>query len=335
MQPLNHLKRIKIYHMRIISPKNLASFLVTFLSLGVFAQDDMLSMLDESQPKTHEKVLATFKGSRIINAQSTETVKARTMDFNIAHLFGNIGVASNGGAHTLYGLDNVSDVRFGFDFGITNDLTIGIGRSKRSELVDGFFKYRVMTQTTDNHIPVSIAVYSDMSYNPQAASTFYSGLSPTANFKKNDLHRVSYVTQLLIARKFGSRLSMELLPTYQHRNYVLANINADNGSVESNDLISMGAGLRFKITNRLLIVADYFYTISDYRTNNKANPFYNPLAIGIELETGGHVFHLNFTNVSGIVENNYLPKTTDSWLKGGFKFGFNISRVFNVGAPKQ
>ena len=310
--------------------------LIPFLVIGIntFAQDDMLSMLDSANAKkTHEKVVTTFKDAKIINAQTTETVKAGTMAFNINHRFGNIGVASNGGAHTLYGLDNVSDIRFGFDFGLTNNLTIGIGRSKQAELVDGFFKYRIMTQTQDNHIPFSLALYSDASYNPQAASVFYTGMAePTIDnpFKQSEVHRFSYTTQLILARKFGWRFSMELLPTYQHRNFVLANINMDNAAVETNDLISFGGGFRFKFTKRIAFICDYFYTLSPYRTNNTANPFYNPLAVGIEIETGGHVFHLNFTNASGIIENNLIPNTTDSWAKGGYKFGFNISRVFNV-----
>ncbi len=315
-----------------ISKKIIGTLLFYTLSSTVFSQDDMLSLLDSVQggTKTHDKVIATFKDSRIINLQTVETVKAKTMTFNIAHLFGNIGVKSNGGVHTLYGLDNVSDVRFGFDFGITNNLTMGVGRSKQSELLDGLVKYRILTQTTDNHIPISLAVYSDIGFNPQRSSAFYGGISPTVSFKKNDLQRISYVSQLIIARKFGERFSMELVPTYQHRNYVLANVNIDNGSTETNDLLSIGTGFRFKITKRVVLVADYFYTFSKYRTNNSLNPFYNPLAVGVEIETGGHVFHLNFTNCSGIMENNFIPKTTDSWLKGGFKFGFNISRVFNL-----
>ncbi len=316
-----------------ISNRIIGVLLFSSISSIVFSQDDMLSMLDSvgETNKTHEKVLTTFKESRIVNLQTTETVKAKTMAFNISHLFGNIGVQSNGGAHTLYGLDNVSDIRFALDYGITNDLTVGVGRSKQSEMIDGLVKYRICTQTTDNHFPVSLAFYGDMGYNPQTDNVFYSGLSPTADFKKNDMQRISYVSQLIIARKFGSRLSVELVPTYQHRNYVLAMINSNNGAYETNDLYAMATGFRFKITNRVLIVADYFYTFSKYRDHNSANPFYNPLAVGVEIETGGHVFHLNFTNASGLIENNLLPKTTDSWLKGGFKFGFNISRVFNVG----
>ncbi len=315
--------------------KKLFGLITTFaLSFTAVAQDDMLSMLDSAgTKKTHEKVVTTFKDQKIINAQTTETVKAGTMSFNINHRFGNIGVASNGGGHTLYGLDNVSDIRFGFDFGITNNLTIGIGRSKQAELVDGFVKYRIMTQTQDNHIPFSMALYCDASYNPQSASIFYNGMAePTAAnpFTQSDVHRFSYVTQLILARKFGSRFSIELLPSYQHRNYILANFNLDNDAIETNDLLSVGGGFRFKFTKRIALICDYFYTFSKYRTNNTANPYFMPLALGVEIETGGHVFHLNFTNASGIIENNLIPNTTDDWLKGGFKFGFNISRVFNV-----
>ncbi len=299
---------------------------------GLFAQDDLLNMLDSAAgvEKTHDKVFATFKGSKIINAQTTETVKAKTLDFCVAHRFGNIGSASGGGAHTLYGFDNSADIRISFDFGITDDLTLGVGRSKVGELLDAMVKYRFLTQTADNHVPVSVAFYGDMSYSPQAGSQFFSGISTPAKFDLNDIYRFSYVSQIIIARKFGSRFSMELIPSYQHRNFVLANINPDNSSTETNDLFSVGAGARLKLSKRISVIADYFYTFSPYRTGNSTTPFYHPLSIGIEIETGGHVFHLNFTNATGIIENNFIPNTTDSWLKGGYKFGFNISRVFNL-----
>lgn len=309
--------------------KQCTIFFLLVFSAKVFSQDDLLALADNGKP-THEKVFATFKGTKIVNAQTTETVKAKTMEFNITHRFGNIGAASNGGGHTLYGLDNVSDVRFGFNFGLTDNLTIGIGRSKQYELIDGIVKYRFLTQTTDNHIPLSIAFYGNMSYNPQKAEQFFGGIDPSSNVKQNDIYRISYLSQLVIARKFGSRFSMELLPTYMHRNYVVGNINPNNDKAETNDLMALGGGFRLKITKRIAIVADYFYTFSDYRKNNSTNPYYNPLAVGVEIETGGHVFHLDFTNASGIVENNFIPYTSDSWAKGGYKFGFNISRVFNL-----
>lgn len=315
--------------------KAVFTFACFVLAGASFAQDDLLSLVDSiGGKKTHEKVIATFKTSKVINGQSTETVKAGTMDFRVTHRFGNIGSESGGGGHTLYGFDNSSDIRISFDFGITDNLTVGVGRSKMNEMIDGLVKWRFLSQTTDNHIPLSMAFYGSMSYTPQPSTQFYAGVSKTPDFHENDLHRFSYTSQLLIARKFGSRLSIQLMPTYQHRNFVVANINPDNTAEETNDLLSMGAGLRFKITKRVAIIADYFYTFSEYRTKNSAVPYYNPLAVGVELETGGHVFHLNFTNASGIIENNFIPNTTDSWAKGGYKFGFNISRVFNLWKPK-
>jgi hypothetical protein len=316
--------------MKIVLKKTVVLGVLALISVTTFAQEDMLSLLDEGGKKTHDKTTATFKDATIINVQTTETVKKGTMAFNINHRFGNIGVASNGGGHTLYGLDNVSDVRFGFDFGITNDLTIGIGRSKQNELIDGLVKYRILSQTTDNHIPVSLAFYGDMGYNPQLASQFFSGMAEDPTFVPKDEYRISYMGQLIIARKFGWRFSMELLPTYQHRNFVIAYVNPSNAAAETNDLFAVGAGARFKLTKRFAIIADYYYTASKYRMNNTTRGYFPPLGLGVEIETGGHVFHITFTNSSGIIENNYLPNTTDNWLKGGFKFGFNISRVFNV-----
>lgn len=313
----------------IISKRIVAICTFSILTIPIMAQDDMLTLLDSVGNKyKSERTIATFKGSKIINVQTTETVKKGTMDFNVTHNFGNIGAESNGGVHTLYGLDNIADVRIGFDFGITKDLTMGVGRSKQKEMIDGRIKYRIISQTTNNHIPFSLAFYGDMGYTPQPASVFYSGGEVD---KQNDLHRFSYVGQVILARKFGWRFSMELLPTFQHRNYVVANINPNNRAEENNDLFSLGIGMRFKLTNRFALIADYYYIFSEYRHNNTASPFYAPLGLGVEIDTGGHIFHITFTNSAGVIENNYLPNTTDNWLKGGFKFGFNISRVFNLG----
>jgi len=318
-----------------ISKKIIVLSASVVIGLNVFAQDDMLALLDDGAKKTHDRVMTTFKETKIINAQTTETCRAGTWAFNITHRFGNMGTASNGGGHTLYGLDNISDIRLGFDFGVTRDLTVGFGRSKAAELIDGYFKYRFLTQTTDNHVPFSLALYCDMSYTPQTAAIFYSGVNPHDSiFKQNDMHRFTYVSQLILARRFGSRFSVELLPTYTHRNFIVANINADNDAAETSDLFSIGAGFRYKFTKRIAFVCDYFYTFSKYRTNNTATPYYMPLAVGFEIETGGHVFHMTFTNATGIVENYFIPNTTDTWSKGGYKFGFNISRVFNYNGKK-
>jgi hypothetical protein len=308
--------------------KNLLLLVLAFSAGAAFAQDDLLSLVDSAAPPAVEnKVYATFKTTKVISAQSTETVKAKTMDFRVTHRFGNIGIASNGGGHTLYGFDNSEDIRISFDFGITDKIMVGVGRSKMGEMIDGLVKYRFLEQTADNKIPLSIAFYGDMAMSAVRKEQLYSG---TVNVEEKFAHRFTYVSQLIFARKFGSRFSLELLPTYVHRNFVRAAINPDNGSEESNGLISVGAGGRVKLTKRVAIIADYFYTLSDFRKNNPVQAFYNPLAVGVEIETGGHVFHLNFTNASGIIDANFIPNTTDTWTEGGFKFGFNISRVFNL-----
>lgn len=302
----------------------LAAF--ALLAGAAVAQDDLLNLVDSaSAPNTDKKVYATFKTTKVISAQSIETVKAKTMDFRVTHRFGNVGTG-DGGGHTLYGFDNSTDIRISFDFGITDQLMVGIGRSKMNETFDGLVKYRFLEQTTDNKVPLSIAFYGDMAYSGVRKTQFYQG---TVNVEEKLAHRFSYTSQLIFARKFGSKFSFELLPTYVHRNFVRAEINSNNGAEESNGLLSLGAGARFKLSKRVAIIADYFHTFSEFRADNPT-PYYDPLAVGIEIETGGHVFHINFTNAAGIIDANFIPYTQDNWLDGGFKFGFNISRVFNL-----
>jgi hypothetical protein len=298
---------------------------------GAFAQEDLLSLVDSASPPPKEnKVYATFKTTKIISSQSIETVKRKNLDFRVTHRFSNIGTEGNGGAHTLWGFDESQDIRISFDYGITNNLMVGIGRSKMNEMIDGLVKYRFLNQTTDNKIPLSIAFYGDMAVSAMTADQIYFGTVGVKDSGEKFAHRITYVSQLIFARKFGSRLSLQLMPTYVHRNFVKALVNPDNGAEETNGLFSAGIGGRVKLTKRISIIADYFYTFSDFRRNNSQLEFYDPLAVGVEIETGGHVFHLNFTNSAGIIDANYIPNTRDNWLDGAFKFGFNISRVFVI-----
>jgi hypothetical protein len=276
--------------------------LTCLFSYTVIAQDDLL---DEA-PKD-EKIIATFKTTRIVNAHSIETVKKKSLDFRITHHFGDIG-GDNGGGHSLYGLDNAADIRFGFEYGVTDRFTIGFGRSKIGELLDGYLKFRLLEQTT-KRVPLSITLFTN------------TGFTPAKNVNKiydQVANRFSYTFQALIARKFSRKLSLQVMPTLLHRNLVF-------NTKDQNDLFSVGLGGRFKITKRFAVLADYFYTFSDFRNNDIYSA---PLGVGIEIETGGHVFHIFCTNNGGIVENNFLPNTTSSWQKGEFKLGFNISRVF-------
>lgn len=276
----------------------------------VSAQEDLDKLLDE--PKKSEKVFATFKTTRIVNAHSIETVKKGALDFRVSHKFGDIG-GSNGGVHSLYGLDEASNIRIAFEYGVCDKLTMGFGRSKIQEALDGYLKYRLLQQTVDNKMPVSITLLANTAFVPQ---------KNVSGDYTNTAHRFSYTFQAMIARKISNKFSLQLMPTMVHRNYI-------RNPKDNNDLFSLGIGGRLKLSKRFALLADYFYTSSKIR--EIGNGFYfPPLGIGFEIETGGHVFHLFFTNSAGIIENHFIPNTTSAWNKGQFKFGFNISRVFGL-----
>lgn len=312
--------------------KILAVVLIINCTLSIVhcqAQDDMMKLLDDNIAKVkNDPVTSTFKTTRVINAQSTETVPKKSLDFRITHRFGNIGAnpASGGGFQSFYGMDRIANVRIALEYGILNNWMVGVGRSKTMGNIDAFTKYRFMTQTTNNNVPFSMAVYLNAAISPIKRESFYDGVTSYTN---NNLHRLSYTAQLIIARKFGNLGSLELLPTYVHRNYVKNYVNPNNGASETNGLFALGAAVRIKLTKRSSILAEYFYTFSKYRQNNPTHPYYQPVSIGYEIETGGHVFHINFSNAVGIIENDFLVNSPDTWNLGGFKWGFNISRVFN------
>lgn len=286
--------------------------LIISACMSTYGQDDLLKMISQESKTEKEPVKSTFKSSKIVNAHTTEMLARRNLDFRVAHRFSNMG-GDNGGIHTLYGLDNSSDIRISFEYGITGNLMTGISRSKRNENYEGFIKYRLLEQKTDNSMPVSLALFVNMAVSGQNLPEY-----------SNTLRRFSYFYEAVIARKFSSRFSFELAPCFLHRNYV-----AD--PQDDNDVIAIGAGGRFKITRSSAILMDYYQVFSDY-LNSSGNPVkhYPPLGIGYEVETGGHVFTLMLTNSAGLLENDYLVNTTDSWAEGGFKFSFNISRVFKI-----
>lgn len=282
------------------------------LASSTYAQDDLLDMLDAPEAD-QQKVFATFKTTRIVNSHSIETVKRKSLDFRVSHHFGDIA-GEAGGIHTLYGMDQAADIRIAFEWGLSDRLTLGAGRSKIGELLDGYIKYRLLQQTEDHKIPVSTTLLVNAAYTPQR---------DLGGEYRNAAHRLSYTYQILVARKFSQRFSLQLIPTFLHRNYLF-------NPADEHDLFSLGLGGRLKLSKRFAVLADYFHTFSNFRQQNKSI-YSPPLGLGIEIETGGHVFHLFFTNNAGIVENSYLPNTTSSWAKGEFKFGFNISRTFALG----
>ena len=301
--------------MKLRSKFFLTLLFVTSLIHLAKAQEDLLNMLDSTVEK-ETKVFATFKGTRIVNAQSIETVKKNGLDFRITHHFGDIG-GESGGIHTLYGFDQAADIRIAFEYGVTDRLTAGIGRSKIAEMIDGLLKYRLLQQTIDNKMPVSVTLFANTAFTPQKEIN---------GEYKNALHRFSYTFQALLAKKINQKFSVQLIPSYVHRNYVF-------NHEDENDLFSLGVASRLKLSKRFAILADYYYTFSDFRDKYR-DRYFAPLGLGIEIETGGHVFNMFFTNNAGILENSYISNTTSSWTKGEYKFGFNISRTFTIGKKK-
>ncbi len=285
---------------------------MSFTSLRAQENNDLLGELNEMVPDKPQPVTATFKSTRIINGHSIETVSRNHLDFRISHRFGTL----NSGFNNLWGLDE-SRIRIGLEYGITNDLMIGAGRSSYLKEYDYFLKYRVLHQKTGSNLnPVSITILA-------SASTNTMDTSPDMKFF-NNLERQSYVGQLMIARKFGERLSLELNPTLVHR-------NKTETPTDANTLYAMGMGGRVKLSKRTTFNAEYYYLANDLLGNQfRRDPvFRHNLSMGFDIETGGHVFQLHISNSRGMIEKQFVGGTTDQWLNGGLFYGFNISRIFS------
>ena len=297
--------------------------ILVLFSISCFAQDDLLDMLkEESIANNNSIIFATWKTMKLVNIHSTEIVKRNALDFRVTHRFGNIGAESGGGVHTFYGLDNSSDIRISFDYGLTEKWQIGIGRSKYKEIVDLSTKYKLLVQK-EKKAPLTIVAFGAVSVTPER--------DPDSRY--NDWqNRLTYFTQVLFARKFGQRLSIELAPGVIHRNMVTKVLDGNGKTLtDENTNFTLSAGARYMITKRVGIIVDYVHTFSGFRSNFGPQNYYDPFGVGVEIETGGHVFHLTLTNAPAIIENAYMPETADSWAKGGIKLGFNISRVFQLG----
>jgi hypothetical protein len=279
-------------------------FLLPFASMG---QDlDALLDAETSVGKIYES--AAFKATRVINGHSVEQMKAQHLDFRISHRFGEL----NGGGYELFGLDQAT-IHFSLEYGLKDWLMVGVGRSNLLKTYDGFVKLRLLRQTAgSNDVPVflsymgSTEIFTNKWANPDRDNKFSS--------------RLTYVHQLLIARKFNKNLSLQLSPTLAHKNLT------PTGN-DPNDLIALGAGGRYKVSNRIAVTAEYFYA---FRSNDVSVDYPNSLSFGIDIETGGHVFQLMLTNAQAMREGGFIwGENNGKWSDGGIHFGFNVSRVFS------
>jgi len=289
-----------------------AAFLL--LPLLVFSQDDLMDMLNENAEPVTNYTTATFKSTHVVNGQSIERMQEKQLDFRISHRFGRI----NSGAYELWGLDQ-ANIHFSLEYGLTDWLMLGVGRGTYEKTFDGFTKLSLLRQSTGAvNMPFSLSAFSSVALN---------SLKFADSERNNDFSsRLSYSYQLLLGRKFGPRFSAQISPTLVHRNLVLTEL-------DPNDTYALGLGGRLKLSSRISLNAEYYHVINP--ENNPNSPVYNPLAIGFDIETGGHVFQLMMTNSLAMIEKGFITETTGQWGKGDIHFGFNISRVFSLKKPQS
>ena len=290
--------------------KILFGFFLIFVNLPLVAQDDLLAMLEKESAKEKVYTQATFKGTRLINGQTVETIAKKHLNFWISHRF---GALNSGFIDNFLGLDEAR-IRLGLEYALTDQWLIGAGRSTIEKTYDVYSKYKVLRQS--NKMPITLTVYGSISTN-----TMPSGYSlPSGNIMRyeNDLQRQSFVGQVLIARKMNEKVSLQLMPTIVHNN------KSESPDI-ANDLMSMGFGGRFKITNRLSISTEYYKNLGQ----SISNPYQDSFSMGFDIETGGHVFQLHISNSRGMIEKHFIGQTLGKWSNGDIFYGFNIARTFS------
>lgn len=290
----------------------------------------IISLQIQAQTKAEKKGVEIFRSVRAINANTTELVGKGKMDFQITHNFDDIG-GSRGGIHNFFGLDNTTDVRIGFQIGVGKKFDVQWARAKAagniSRIVELGVKYRFLQQTEGNSTPVSLALFVN-----NAISTMKASDSPTdENYFQNLGDRSTQVVELILAKRIG-KVSLQLSPAFLNQGYVVPK--------DQKTMFALGAAIRFPVSAKFNIIIDYFHPFrtqasKDFLYNTRGLKFYDPMGVGFEIITPGHVFHMNFTNAREILENRFLPRTISNWGRGEFRWGFNLSRRFTLCREKK
>lgn len=279
------------------------------------AGDDLMDMLKDGDEKP-VYATATFKTTRLVTGHSTENTGKGVLDFRINHRFGSL----NSGISTFFGLDD-ANTRIGFDYGVTDWLMVGFGRNSFMKEYDGFFKAKIMRQTENRGNPISLSYMGAISVQGLPAPKLPVGQEYYFS------NRLYYVNQLLVARKFNDWLSLQFMPTHIHYNLVPT-------TPEANDLVALGVGGRIKVSNRVTVNGEYYYRVP----GTELLGYHNVLSLGVDIETGGHVFQLMLSNSRAMTERALIGQTPATWGFGkanAIHLGFNISRVFTIVKPKE
>ena len=264
------------------------------------SQDDLMNLLDDD---TDPKVTSVFKSTRIILGHSTKLREKGELELLISHRFGTL----NSGAHELWGLDN-SSVRIGLEYGVSDKLNIGIGRSSFDKSFDGFTKYKLIEQ---GKAPISAVAFASIAVRTTPKQEFDS----TYQFKE----RLAYTYQLLLSRKMSPKLSLQLTPSFVYR-------NRPEDLTDEDQLYALGMGGRYKLTQSVALNFEYYLRLNEEVNSTE----YNSISIGVDIETGGHVFQLHLTNSTMTFERAFITETFNNFLDGDIHFGFNISRTFQL-----
>ncbi|WP_035842461.1 DUF5777 family beta-barrel protein [Crocinitomix catalasitica] len=293
----------------------LAIIIISTLN-AAWAQDDLLDLLETDEPAV-DYTIATFKSTKVVSGHSVETNAKGVLQSTIGHRFGRI----NGGYQEMFGIDNAT-IRFGFDYGLTDNMNIGFGRSSYQKTYDGTFKWKLLKQKSGaENFPITATWVSSIYINSQAW--------PEPDRENFFSSRLYYHHSVLLARKFSNLFSIQLMPTIVHRNLVKT-------AKDKNTVFSMGAATSIRLTKSLRLNAEYYFIPSgQIESTIGGEKVQNSLSVGIDIETGGHVFQLHITNSRGMTEKYLIGETTGNWLKGDIHFGFNVTRVFTLIKPKE
>ena len=306
----------------------IAGLLVILIGLKGLSQDTVIvenKITSTQQKDSGPDYIWIFSSPRLINANTVELLSPGILEFKVTHNFGDIA-GSDGGIKNFFGLDGATDVRIGFQYGLSKRINLIVARAKGEDRVRQIyelgFKYRFTQQANDSKHPLSMALFANAVVSTVEADA--SSIERENSFTKFS-DRLSQALQLLIARKFG-KISLQLNPTLVHTNYVVRD--------DDNTVFALGGGLRLPVKGKFSLLVDYFHSFRSKTSidslKKRGTRFYDALGVGIELLTEGHVFHLNFTNASEILENRFIPHTTSSWGKGQYRWGFTVSRDFDL-----
>jgi len=306
------------------------TFFCLLASLHTFAQNDTSSILTETKNTTVKLPVKIFNAQRLINANTVEMLKKGHMEFKVLHNFGDIA-GHDGGAKTFFGLDGAADIKIAFQVALSNKLNIVAARTRGggevTQLWELGFKYRFMQQMeNDKKNPISITAYVNTVFSSMTRDPQNNKEASFTNFHD----RGSWIAQLMVAKKIG-KISVQLNPTFVHTNYVV--------SYDQKNILAAGAAIRIPIKKRFAFIADYFHPFRSRATKDSLNAngisLYDSFGFGFEILTTGHVFHLNFTNSTNLLENRFIPRTFSSWGKGQYRWGFTIARDFIIFKDKK